>query len=75
MENSNAPWWPKPRVMKVPAPSGLLETKNGELYFWSSEHYIPMEAIYKDFILFGDLNIKFVKRTVQPGKTTAFKQR
>jgi hypothetical protein len=62
-------------LMKVLVPSDLFETKNGELYFWSSEHYIPMEAIYKDFILFGDLHLKFVKRTVNPEKTSTSKRR
>ncbi len=58
-------------LMKVMVPSDLFETKNGELYFWSSEHYVPLEAIYKDFILFGDLHIKFVKRTVLPANPLA----
>jgi hypothetical protein len=57
-------------LMKVLVPSDLFETENGELYFWSSDHYIPTEAIYKDFIMFGDLHIKFIKRTVDTDTTS-----
>jgi len=62
-------------LMKVQVPSDLFETKNGELYYWTSAHLIPLEAIYKDFILFGDLHFKFAKGTLQPGKMTYLKQR
>ncbi len=47
------------QLMKVKVPSDLFKTKKGELYFWTSEHLIPLEAIYKDFILFGDLHFRF----------------
>ena len=53
-------------LVKMLVPSDLYETKNGELYYWASNHFIPTEAIYKDFILFGDLHIKFVKREFRP---------
>jgi hypothetical protein len=49
-------------LVKMLVPSDLYETKNGELYYWASNHLIPTESIYKDFILFGDLHIKLVKR-------------
>jgi len=52
------------RLMKVQVPSDLFETENGELYFWASEHLIPLEAIYKDFILFGDLHFRLSKGTI-----------
>jgi len=54
-------------LVKAKVPSDLFETKNGELYYWCSEHLIPLEAIYKDFILFGDLHFKFSKGTIDPG--------
>lgn len=57
-------------LMKVQVPSDLFETEKGELSYWVSEHLIPLEAIYKDFILFGDLHFKFAKGTLQPGKMT-----
>lgn len=53
-------------LVKMLVPSDLYETKNGEVYYWASNHLIPTESIYKDFILFGDLNIKFVKREFHP---------
>lgn len=52
-------------LVKMLVPSDLYETKNGELYYWASNHLIPTESIYKDFILFGDLHIKLVKREFQ----------
>lgn len=59
-------------LAKLKVPSDLFDTKHGDEYFWSSEHLIPLEAIYKDFILFGDLHIKLVKRTALPAKTPAY---
>lgn len=52
-------------LVKMLVPSDLYETKNGKLYYWASKHLIPTESIYKDFILFGDLHIKLVKREFQ----------
>lgn len=49
-------------LMEVMVPSDLFETKNGETYFWSSEHLVPTKVIIKDFILFGDMNVKLAKR-------------
>ena len=54
-------------LMKLKVPSDLFDTKEGDEYFWSSEHLIPLEAIYKDFFLFGDLHIKLVKQVI-PGR-------
>ncbi len=56
------------RLMKVQVPSDLFETENGELYFWASKHLIPLEAIYKDFILFGDLRFRLSKGTIHRRK-------
>ena len=53
-------------LVKMLVSSDLYETKNGELYYWASNHFIPTESIYKDFILFGDLHVKFVKREFRP---------
>ena len=55
-------------LMKVEVPSDLFKTKKGELYFWTSEHLIPVEAIYKDFILFGDLHFRFTGGTIHQRK-------
>ena len=55
-------------LMKVEVPSDLFKTKNGELYYWTSEHFIPLEAIYKDFILFGDLHFRFSGGTIHRNK-------
>jgi hypothetical protein len=54
-------------LAKMKVPSDLFDTKKGDEYFWSSKHFIPLEAVYKDFILFGDLHIKLVKQ-VAPGR-------
>jgi hypothetical protein len=56
------------RLMKVQVPSDLFETENGELYFWASKNLIPLEAIYKDFILFGDLHFRLSGGTVHQRK-------
>lgn len=60
-------------LVKLKVPSDLFDTKKGDEYFWSSKHYIPLEALYKDFILFGDLHIKLVKQITRGGKEHASK--
>jgi len=56
------------QLVKMQVPSDLFETEEGELYFWASEHLIPLEAIYKDFILFGDVRFRFSRGTIDPRK-------
>ena len=64
-------------LMEVLMPSDLFETKNGETYFWSSEHLVPTKVIIKDFLLFGDLNVKLAQRIFQEngGSSLAEKKR
>ncbi len=56
------------QLVKMQVPSDLFETENGELYFWASKHLIPLEAIYKDFILFGNLHFQLSRGTIDPRK-------
>lgn len=44
-------------------PKEIFKTKNGQLLFWTSKHYIPIETTVKDYALFGDLHAKFSRRT------------
>ena len=49
-------------LLRVVIPKEIFKTENGELFFWSSKHYIPLETTVKDYILLGDLHAKFKKR-------------
>jgi len=39
-------------------PKDVFNTQTGELVFWTSKHYIPLETTVKDYILLGDLHAK-----------------
>lgn len=58
-------------LLRVVIPKELFKTKNGELYFWGSKHFVPLETTVKEYILLGDLHAKFVKReqSVAQGKS------
>ena len=43
-------------LLRVLVPKDVFETENGELIFWASNNYIPLETTIKDYILFGDLH-------------------
>ncbi len=47
-------------LLKVMIPKDVFETENGELIFWASNNYIPLETTIKDYILFGDLHGKLI---------------
>jgi len=49
-------------VLKVAVPKDVFKTKTGELLFWSSKHFIPLETTIKNYVAFGDLHAKFDKR-------------
>jgi len=45
-------------LLKVTIPKDVFKTETGELVFWSSNHYIPLETTIKDYLLLGDLHGK-----------------
>ena len=49
-------------LLKAVIPKEVFKTKNGELWFWISKHFIPLETTVKDYILLGDLHAVLVKR-------------
>jgi hypothetical protein len=53
-------------LLKVTVPKDVFKTKTGELVFWTSNHYIPLETTIKDYLLLGDLHGKLVSGI--PGK-------
>ncbi len=48
-------------LLKVLVPKDVFETENGELIFWASNNYIPLETTIKDYVLFGDLHGKLTR--------------
>jgi hypothetical protein len=53
-------------LLKATIPKDVFKTETGELIFWASNHYIPLETTIKDYILLGDLHGKLVSGI--PGK-------
>jgi hypothetical protein len=53
-------------LLKVTIPKDIFKTETGELVFWSSSHYIPLETTIKDYLLLGDLHGKLTSGI--PGK-------
>lgn len=47
-------------LLKVLVPKDVFKTEDGELIFWASTNYIPLETTIKDYILFGDLHGRLV---------------
>jgi Protein of unknown function (DUF3108) len=45
-------------LMKITVPKDVFKTETGELIFWTSNHYIPLETTLKDYLLLGDLHGK-----------------
>jgi hypothetical protein len=53
-------------LLKVTIPKDVFKTETGELIFWASNHYIPLETTIKDYLLLGDLHGKLTSGI--PGK-------
>jgi len=49
-------------LLKVVIPKDVFKTETGELIFWTSNHFIPLETTVKNYILLGNLRAKFDKR-------------
>ncbi|MDH5761491.1 MAG: DUF3108 domain-containing protein [Nitrospinota bacterium] len=47
-------------LLKVLIPKDVFNTQSGELVFWASNHYIPLETEIKGYVLLGDLHGKLV---------------
>ncbi|MBI4385036.1 MAG: DUF3108 domain-containing protein [Nitrospinae bacterium] len=50
-------------LLRVIVPKELFKTKTGELLFWSSKNYIPLETTVVDYVMLGDLHARFARRT------------
>lgn len=50
-------------LMRVLIPKDVFKTESGEIIFWTSRHYIPLESTVKDYILLGDLHAKLRQGT------------
>jgi len=48
-------------LLNVLIPKDVFKTQTGEMIFWTSKHYIPLETTIKDFILLGDLHAKLAR--------------
>ena len=48
-------------LLNVLIPKDVFKTQSGELIFWTSNHYIPLETTVKDYILLGDLHAKLAR--------------
>jgi hypothetical protein len=53
-------------LLKATIPKDVFKTETGELIFWTSNHYIPLETTIKDYLLLGDLHGKLTSGI--PGK-------
>ena len=53
-------------LLKITVPKDVFKTETGELVFWTSRHYIPLETTIKDYLLLGDLHGKLISGI--PGK-------
>jgi len=42
-------------LLDIIVPKEVFITESGQLRFWSSKHFIPLETTIKDYILLGDL--------------------
>ena len=61
-------------LLKVVIPKDVFKTETGELIFWTSNHYIPLETTVKNYILLGNLHARFDKRVFNgpsPGTSTS----
>lgn len=52
-------------LLKVVIPKDVFKTKNGELIFWTSNHFIPLETTVKNYILLGHLRAQFNRRVYE----------
>ncbi len=48
-------------LLNVLIPKDVFKTQTGEMFFWTSKHYIPLETTIKDYILLGDLHAKLAR--------------
>ena len=53
-------------LLKVTIPKDVFKTETGELVFWASNHYVPLETTIKDYLFLGDLHGKLTSGI--PGK-------
>ena len=51
-------------LLKVVIPKDVFKTETGELIFWTSNHFIPLETTIKNYVLLGNLRAHFDKRVI-----------
>ncbi len=49
-------------LLNVVIPKEIFKTDTGELLFWGSKHFIPLETKVLNYVLLGDLHVKLKKR-------------
>lgn len=52
-------------LLNVVIPKEVFKTDTGELLFWSSKHFIPLETKVLNYVLLGDLHVKLRERQVE----------
>ncbi|QPJ63132.1 MAG: DUF3108 domain-containing protein [Candidatus Nitronauta litoralis] len=49
-------------LLNVVIPKEIFKTDTGELLFWGSRHFVPLETKVLNYVLLGDLHVKLSKR-------------
>ncbi len=49
-------------LLNVVIPKEIFKTDTGELLFWGSRHFVPLETKVLNYVLLGDLHVKLRKR-------------
>ncbi len=49
-------------LLNVVIPKEIFKTDTGELLFWGSKHFIPLETKVLNYVLLGDLHVKLKDR-------------
>ncbi len=52
-------------LLNVVIPKEVFKTDTGELLFWGSRHFIPLETKVLNYVLLGDLHVKLRERLVE----------
>ncbi len=52
-------------LLNVVIPKEVFQTDTGELLFWGSKHFIPLETKVLNYVLLGDLHVKLRERRVE----------
>ena len=59
-------------LLDIVVPKEVFITESGQLRFWSSKHFIPLETTIRDYILLGDLIGEFRNRVYKKNSQAQF---